>query len=32
MMINDAQVTRAAINASNGVIHVINSVSPPPRR
>jgi len=30
MMINDAQVTQAAIKASNGLIHVINFVSPPP--
>jgi uncharacterized surface protein with fasciclin (FAS1) repeats len=32
MMINDAQVTQAAIKVSNGVIHVINSVPLPPER
>jgi uncharacterized surface protein with fasciclin (FAS1) repeats len=29
-MIDDAQVISTAITASNGVIHVLNSVLPPP--
>jgi uncharacterized surface protein with fasciclin (FAS1) repeats len=32
VMINDAQVTEADIKASNGVIHVINSVLLPPAK
>ena len=32
VMINNAQVTPADIKASNGVIHVINSVPLPPAR
>jgi uncharacterized surface protein with fasciclin (FAS1) repeats len=32
VMINNAQVTPADIKASNGVIHVINSVLLPPAR
>jgi uncharacterized surface protein with fasciclin (FAS1) repeats len=32
VMINNAQVTQADIKASNGVIHVINSVLLPPAR
>jgi uncharacterized surface protein with fasciclin (FAS1) repeats len=31
-MINHAQVTQADIKASNGVIHVINSVLLPPAK